>query len=110
LFRYDRDEGAAKLFGTLRIAGFRELLFNEETVLRDTRDGLDDEHGFTQVLATEVETRLHSIVEEEKARERSARRDMTRRQRQRMNRSITRINELLERLTNQKWSVGGSRG
>ncbi len=100
LFGYDRDEYAAHLYGMMAVHRFRELLETDESVLTDTRDGLDRHHPFTQALMAEVEARLQPAIEHERhLLLQSAPHDLSRRQSKRLWESIDQINALVGSLT-----------
>ena len=70
LFKYDHEPLAARLFGELKITGFRKLLDKQEAVLSDKRDGLERRHPFCRKLIPEIEKRLSDVIQKEKARKR----------------------------------------
>jgi hypothetical protein len=111
LFRFDYDENASNLFGKLKVLGFRRLLLDEETVLTDTRDGLDKNHDFYKNLCQEIESHLEPIVDEERRRRQKERGSkISRKHQRRLDNSIRRLNELLRKLTDQAWAHGGDIG
>lgn len=68
LFKYDNEPLASRFFGEVRIGNFRELLINEEPVLREDRFGLNERHGFTSLLISEIENILEEQVKIERLR------------------------------------------
>lgn len=62
LFGYDEEASAASLTGEVRIVGFKTLFRKDESVITETRDGLDYRHRFNQLLKAEVRKRLEEIV------------------------------------------------
>ncbi len=68
LFRYDNEALASRFFGEVIINNFRELLKNEEPVLKEERDGLTGRHPFCQNLIREIEKRLETKIDDEKKR------------------------------------------
>jgi hypothetical protein len=64
LFGYDEESSAARLFGEVRIMGFKQLFRKDPTVITETRDGLDYNHPFNRLLRDEVRKRLGKIVEQ----------------------------------------------
>ncbi len=100
LFGYDREEYAAHLFGKMELHNFRALLKADESVLTDTRDGLDRHHPFTRALAAEVESRLSPAVEHERhLLLQGTPHNLSRKQRKRLWESIDQINALVGSLT-----------
>ena len=71
LFKYDNEPLAAKFFGEVKIGGFRQLLINEEPVLREDRVGLNKRHKFCKSLIEKIEERLENQVKIEKLRQKS---------------------------------------
>jgi hypothetical protein len=67
LFKYENEPFAARIFGEVRIHGFRRLLEAEEPVLKEERDGLQLRHPFCQKLIPEIESRLEQVVRQERA-------------------------------------------
>ncbi len=68
LFKYDNEPLASHFFGEVKIRNFRELLKNEEPVLRSDRTGIDPHHEFCIILTLEIEKRLEKLVKDEKLR------------------------------------------
>lgn len=68
LFKYENEPLASYFFGEVRIGQFRQLLENEEAVLREERDGLDIKHPFCAAVVIEIEKRLELKVREERLR------------------------------------------
>ena len=68
LFKYDNEPLASHFFGEVRMGRFRELLINEEPVIREERDGLVERHPFSQMLIVEIEKRIEIKVNEERLR------------------------------------------
>ncbi len=100
LFGYDREEYAAHLFGMMEVHNFRELLMADESVLTDTRDGLDRHHPFIRTLAAAVESRLNPVIEHERhLLLQGAPHNLSRKQRKRLWESIDQINALVGSLT-----------
>lgn len=64
LFGYDEESSAARLFGEVRIMGFKQLFHEDPTVITETREGLDYSHPFNRLLREEVRKRLGKIVEQ----------------------------------------------
>ena len=110
LFDYDKNIYADNLFGLIRIQNFRELLIEEERVLSDTRDGLDMHHPFNKSLQEQVQKRLKPIIDEERRKQQRENNNISRKNRERLNNSIDKINDLLKELTSQDWSVGTRTG
>jgi hypothetical protein len=68
LFRYDNEPLAAKIYGEVKIIGFRNLLKDEEPVLRDDRGGLELDHEFCKKFKEEIEVRIEKVVSLERER------------------------------------------
>lgn len=68
LFRYDNEPLAARFFGEMKIGHFRELLENEEPVLREDRSSIEARHPFCEMLIPEIEKRIELKVKEERLR------------------------------------------
>jgi len=68
LFRYDNEPLAAKFYGEVRLERFRELLKNEEPVLKEDRSGLESRHPFCEILIPEIEKRVETKVKDERLR------------------------------------------
>jgi hypothetical protein len=107
LFRFDKEPLAARLFGSLTIHGFRQLLNSEEPVLTDSRDGLDPDHPFVQALTDEVEKRLDEYVSQRRKERRSSRNTLSRATREKFMATIAKLNQIAEEETKHEWSVQG---
>jgi len=97
LFKYDAEPLAARLFGEAVIGNFRELLKNEEPVLREERDGLVDHHPFSKVLIREIEERIEKVVREERLRrQKESQTKIDREEAQRYKKAFNFLNEIAE--------------
>lgn len=68
LMGFEDRPAARTLFGEVRIHGFKGLYKKDETVILDTREGLDYTHPFNAILKKEVVRILRKIIEEEEKR------------------------------------------
>lgn len=66
LFRFDNEPLASRFYGEVKINSFRKLLYKEEAVLSEERDGLVQRHPFCKILISEIEKRIEIKVKEEK--------------------------------------------
>lgn len=68
LLKFKHSEYANRIYGTITCDSLHDLLGKEETepILTATRDGLNWDHSFMQVLRREVETRLEPLVQAER--------------------------------------------
>lgn len=106
LFGLENRDEASAIYGTLRIAGFRDLLEAEENVLSDTRDGLNDHHQLYKRLSVEAKNRLKPILDEVAEQIKHDQSQLSSKNQKRLDESISQLNDLLEKLTSQTWEVG----
>jgi hypothetical protein len=68
LLKFKHSEYANRIYGTITCDSLHDLLGKEETepILTATRDGLNWDHSFMQVLRAEIEMRLEPLVQAER--------------------------------------------
>lgn len=97
LFKYNNEPLAARLYGHVKINGFRKLLEIEEPVLQDNREGLDSRHPFCKKVISKVEEYLCEQVKKERKRKRQELKSrMDNEERDRFRNAFKILNEIAE--------------
>ncbi|MEM3047103.1 MAG: hypothetical protein QW057_08490 [Candidatus Bathyarchaeia archaeon] len=63
LFGYDYESSAARLFGEVRIEGFKPLFRKDGLVITESREGLDYNHPFNRLLRQRIRESLARVLE-----------------------------------------------
>lgn len=110
MFKFENEPLASHFWGEMEIEGFRELLKNEETVLKDERssDGLATNHPFCKELIKRTEDFLQIIIDEEKKRkEKESIIQMDNESRERFKKAFNILNEIAELEAKDVDNLGG---
>ena len=111
MFKFENEPLASHYFGEMRIEGFRELLKNEEPVLKDERtsDGLDRTHPFCKELIGKTDSILQFVIDEEKKRkEQDSLIRMDKESRERFKKAFDILNEIAEIEAKDVENLGGN--
>lgn len=95
LFKFDHNDHACRLYGTVTCDYLHELLKRDDSVLTATRDGINWKHLFAKSLKKVVEAKLEPLVEEERKRaqaEQSSK--ISKKLRERLNNALHELNSI----------------
>ena len=108
LFRFDNDENAAALFGSVRCDQLHQIIKNDAAFLTATRDGVNWRHPVAKSLKEAVEKILAPIVEKER-KDNVARRNKTvgRELRKRLDEALDELNKIASEVLGELEDVGG---
>jgi hypothetical protein len=95
LFRFERNEHAARFYGNVSCDYLHDLLKSDDHVLTATRDGINWKHEFAKSLKEAVETCLEPLVEEERKRAQAEQRGtVNRKLRERLDNALGELNSI----------------
>ena len=97
LLKYNHNDHAARVYGTITCDYLHDLLQKEETepILTATRDGLNWDHPFMKELRSEVELRLDPLVQaERRLAQQTATQVVDQKLRKRFNSALKRLNSI----------------
>ena len=95
LYRFDGEDGARHIVGRLECPGLDDLLRQDGTIVRATREGLDYNHAFARALRTEVEHLLDPFVQEARRAYRTKQQKMLSEEfRRKLGAAIRKLNEI----------------
>lgn len=95
LLKYEGNEYATRLYGTLYCDHFTELLKIEEPVLTATRDGINWKYPFAKALKDKVEELLEPFVESERRNSLAERRTSSNQKlKQKLNSAVLELNTI----------------
>ena len=110
LFKFDNEPLASKFFGEVNIGGFRyKLLENEEPVLSEERNGLNRRHAFCKILIEEIEKRLETIVNEERARKQKEQYGIGKKEHLKFKKAFNFLNKIAEQEIHETIDLGSKR-
>ncbi len=105
LFDYENNPYAEKIFGEIKIKGWRRAIDLDETLLDDRRTGLRRGTDLYYEISSIVEDKLGPIIDEE--REKSSVRDINRTQ-TRIQNAISEINKIVKECLQSSFSTGST--
>jgi hypothetical protein len=97
LMKYEHNEHASRVYGTIACDYLHELLQKEEAepILTATRDGLNWDHPFMKSLRAEIESRLEPLIQaERRLAQRTATIVVDKKLRKRFNSALRRLNSI----------------
>jgi hypothetical protein len=112
LFGFDEEPAAARLYGTLKLAGagslIRDLLNGDppEEILTETRDGFERRHQFHRQLRSLIDPWLKQFVDAERQRLGSKPSGLSDDTRRRHERAFNRLNDLYRNLLGESTGLG----
>jgi hypothetical protein len=112
LFGYDKDPGAARFFGTLRLDGVGQLIRERlaadrpEEILSETRDGFNTSHAFYRAIQDRLYGWLTPHVERERGRRAGEPTNLSGTARRRHAEAFEQLNKLYRRLLGETAGIG----
>ncbi len=112
LFEYDRQPGLERLYGIVRLTGFREIARDRlqnhaEAVITDSRDGLRRQHPFAEALSAAVRKELDPIVKEELRRAKEGSKELSKEVQSRVDKAMEHLNSLFTEETGETGEEAG---